>query len=93
MMVVMTPILGLVLGIALRPAVPAPTPNLILWLSANVAAASLGWLIAWPFVGSSTVMGLSWAGIVLGPLVYATISGATMAWIERHRLATADEAS
>ena len=86
MMVIMTPILGLVLGLALRPAVPAPAPNLILWLAANVAATSLGWIIAWPFAGTSTTLGLSWTGVVLGPLVYAMISGAMMVWIERRRL-------
>jgi hypothetical protein len=87
MMIVMTPILGLVLGLTLRPAIPAPAPNLILWLTANVAAASLGWIIAWPFAGVSTTLGLSWTGVVLGPLVYAMISGAMMVWIERRRLA------
>ena len=86
LMVLMTPILGLVLGLTLRPAVPASAPNLVLWLALNVAAASLGWIAAWPLAGSATFFGLSWAGLVLGPLVYAIISGIMMVWIERRRL-------
>jgi hypothetical protein len=77
-MVLMTPILGLVLGLALRPALPSPAPSLALWLAVNVVAVSFGWIAAWLLVGSSTLFGLSWTGLVLGPLVYGMISGALM---------------
>lgn len=92
MMVIMTPVLGLVLAIMQRPALLAPAPHLALWLAANVAATSLGWIIARPFVDASSLVGLSWAGVVLGPLVYAMISGAMMVWIERRRVAAEDVA-
>lgn len=92
MMVIMTPILGLVLGLALWPALPSPAPNLALWLAVNVAAASVGWIAAWLLVGSSTLFGLTWTGIVLGPLVYAMITGIMMLWLERRRLTSATSA-
>jgi len=90
-MVMMTPILGLTLGMALWSALPAPRPHLALWLLVNVAAASLGWLGAWLLVGSSTFFGLTLTGITLGPLVYAMVTGTMMLWLERQRQAADDE--
>lgn len=89
LMVVMTPILGLVLGVALWSALPSPAPSLLLWLAVNTAATSLGWIAAWLLVGSSTLFGLTWTGVLLGPLVYAMVSGSMMLWLERRRLGTA----
>jgi hypothetical protein len=88
-MVVMTPILGLVLGLMLWPVLPAPAPNLALWLAVNAAAGSLGWIAAWLLVGSSALFGLTWTGVILGPLVYAMVTGSMMLWLERRRVAAA----
>lgn len=84
-MVVMPPILGLVLGVTLWTALPSPAPRLAVWLVANAIATSFGWWLAWLVAGSSSFLGLTWQGIVLGPLVYAMITGTMMLWVECRR--------
>jgi hypothetical protein len=84
---------GIVIGLVLWPALPSPAPDLGIWLLTHVAATSLGWLAAWLIAGSAPFARLGWTALVLGPLVYALITGGMMVWIERRRLAAAPAAS
>jgi hypothetical protein len=77
---------GIVIGLALWPALPKPAPNIALWSVLTAVAVSLGWLAAWLLARSGQFDASPWALAVLGPLVYAMISGAMMVWVERRRL-------
>ena len=50
-----------------------------------MAATSFSWIAAWLIAGSSSLFGLTWQGLVLGPLVYAMVIGTMMLWIEFRR--------